>query len=170
MKISNSGMSKKTYEHIVENISRIKYDLEKGIVITPKGTNGTVCATTGYLRIKLNKKVVQVHQILAVLYFGEKCVGLQVNHKDGNKLNNLKNNLEVVSKRENIQHAFKSGLYINGSSFFNGSEVHTSKLNEEQVIFIRNSSEKNRELADKFKVHIVTIRDIKNYKTWKHIA
>ena len=35
---------------------------------------------------------------------------MTVNHKDGNRLNNNINNLEWVTLKENIQHAFKNGL------------------------------------------------------------
>jgi hypothetical protein len=44
-----------------------------------------------------------------------------VNHKDGNKLNNLLSNLEYVSNRENISHGFlskkTSSKYV-GVSFY----------------------------------------------------
>lgn len=39
----------------------------------------------------------------------------------------------------------------------------------EEALFIYKSSTANRSLANKFGVHIVTIRNIKNRKTWKHL-
>jgi hypothetical protein len=36
---------------------------------------------------------------------------LTVNHKDGNRMNNILDNLELVSLKENIQHGFENGLY-----------------------------------------------------------
>ena len=108
--MSNKGMSKEMYDFIISIKDDVKYDLDKGIVITPKGTNGTVCSTTGYLKFKKNKKTLQVHQFLAVLYFRESCVGMQVNHINGNKLDNRKSNLEVISQIDNIKHQWKTGL------------------------------------------------------------
>lgn len=36
---------------------------------------------------------------------------IQINHKDGNKLNNYYKNLELVTLQENIQHAVEQGLH-----------------------------------------------------------
>lgn len=151
-------MSLKMYEFIVENEHRLNYNLAEGKIITPMGTNGTVCTSTGYLRAKVNGKVLQVHQILAVKYFGKECVGFQINHKDGNKLNNLQSNLEICTQQENLEHQKNNNLF------------HSS-LNEDQVKYIRkNKSVGTRALADELGVDIRTIRNVINKVSWKHIA
>lgn len=105
-----NGMSIEMYNFIKENLHKLDYDLENGIVITPKGTNGSLCSSTGYLRVRVGKKVLQVHQILSVIYFGEECIGMQINHKDGNKLNNKINNLEAITQLDNLKHAKDNDL------------------------------------------------------------
>lgn len=164
------GMSKDMYDFIVQNRDCINIDLENGIITTPKGTNGTICSSTGYLRVKINKRLLQVHQILAVEYFGEKCIGMTVNHINGDKLNNKKENLEVISHRENVEHQWESGLAFN-----RGKEMR--KLSEDKVRYIRDSHvpfKKTGEntlsaLAEKFGVSKSTIKDIVNRATYKEI-
>ena len=56
---------------------------------------------------------------------------LQVNHIDGNKLNNHINNLEWVTCSENVKHAFNIGLKTQ-----RGEHNNLSKLTEEQVLEI----------------------------------
>ena len=46
-----------------------------------------------------------VHQIVAVAFRGEPDYGLEVNHIDGNKLNNVLSNLEYVTHKRNMEHA-----------------------------------------------------------------
>lgn len=104
------GMSREMYDHIREYIHKVKFNLELGEIETIRGTKGTVCTSTGYLRVKLGNKTCQVHQLLAVSYFGEDCIGKQVNHKDGNKLNNTRDNLELVTRQENVRHQHDNGL------------------------------------------------------------
>lgn len=110
--MSNKGMSEDMYNFIKDNLHRLTINTDKGIVITPKGTNGTVCSSTGYLKVKVNKKVIPVHQVLAVVYFGDACIGMQVNHRDGDKLKNFKDNIELVTRAENIQHQHDNGLAV----------------------------------------------------------
>ena len=106
-------MSRTMYEHLVKYKDSVKINVEEGTITTTRGTHGNVCSSTGYLRAKLGGKSIQVHQLLAVVYYGELCVGNQVNHKDGNKRNNRKENLEIVTQADNIKHQWDSGLSQN---------------------------------------------------------
>jgi len=45
-----------------------------------------------------------------ITFKGKIPPGLELNHKDGKKLNNNLSNLECISHRENIHHARKNGL------------------------------------------------------------
>lgn len=56
---------------------------------------------------------VRVHNLVAETFLGKKPFGSQVNHKDGNKLNNTPGNLEYISQTENLRHAFRTGLMKN---------------------------------------------------------
>lgn len=157
--MSNAGMSEQMFEFISSNLNRLTIDIEKGIITTPRGTNGTICSSTGYLRVKVNKKTLQVHQLLAVAYYGKSCVNMQVNHKDGDKLNNKKDNLELVTLQDNVRHAWKNNL---------ASNKHSRKLTDEQVSYIRNNHVPNRRrgeytvkyFMDEFNVSRHTIKQV----------
>lgn len=71
--------------------------------------------STGYLKANLNRNgkgnTKAVHVLVAEAFCGGKHPGMDVNHIDGNKLNNIASNLEWCTRKENMKHAYKNGLW-----------------------------------------------------------
>ncbi len=62
--------------------------------------------TKTYYRIKINKKMFQVHRIICEAFYGKpENSGYVVNHKDENPKNNNIENLEWVSQSKNMRHS-----------------------------------------------------------------
>ena len=116
----------------------------------------------GYLRARIGGKYYFVHRLVAELYIPNPENKPQVNHIDGNKLNNSVENLEWVSNDENRTHAVDLQLHAYGE------RVSSAKLNWDKVNYIRSHTNmSNNELAQMFGVTPRTIRLVKNYQTWK---
>ena len=74
-------------------------------------------------------KVAQLHRIILITFnYIPGCENLQVNHIDGNKHNNNINNLEWVTCKENIRHA-----YINKLSYQIGSSHTESTISDDTI-------------------------------------
>lgn len=123
----------------------------------------------GYLSVCLygfhkKGKTTFIHRIVAESFIKNKEKKLQVNHKNGIKTDNRLSNLEWVSASENGLHSYKNGL----SNCAKG-ESYKSKLTEKQVLEIRQSNLKQKELSELYNISIITISDIKRRRSWKHI-
>lgn len=105
-----------------------------------------------------------VHRLVAEKYLSNPNNYSQVNHKDGNKENNLVENLEWVNNLQNRIHATKNNLIVYGE------KCPWAKLTENEVREIRKDKNmSNSSLAKKYNVSRSTIRDIKMNKTWKRV-
>lgn len=64
-----------------------------------------------YLAHRGHQSAKFVHRLVANCFLLNADSTLEVNHKDGNKSNNCVENLEWCTHRENILHAFQTGLH-----------------------------------------------------------
>ena len=64
----------------------------------------------GYIRVYISRKTFALHRLIALTFLENSENKEQVNHIDGNKLNNSIQNLEWINNRENQIHKFKIGL------------------------------------------------------------
>lgn len=160
-------------------ITRCKYDLKFNYYVTDDGriwserTQKYLSAQydkNGYVKVQMRSTDNKSHRYSVhrlVLENFKPVQGmdkLQVNHKDGNKLNNSLNNLEWTTCKENINHAIENNLRatINGSA----------KLTPEQVIEIYRRSwngENNIKLGKEFGINPDQVGRIKNKKSWEKI-
>ena len=64
-----------------------------------------------YLSVGDKQKTYYIHRLVTEAFIGPIPKDMQINHKDGDKHNNDFGNLEIVTQKENMQHAREIGLY-----------------------------------------------------------
>lgn len=117
--------------------------------ITKRFLNPTL-SPSGYLTYSNNLGT--VHRLVAKSFISEIPEGMVVNHKDGNKLNNSVDNLEIITHSENVIHAYRNGLITP----LNGEKNHRSKITNEQYVEIAKcfkNYETNEQIAEKYNLH-----------------
>ncbi|HFI0463831.1 TPA: NUMOD4 domain-containing protein [Streptococcus suis] len=126
----------------------------------------------GYYKVVLTKNnkphYFRVCRLVAKAFIDNPENKPQVNHIDGNKINDHVSNLEWVTVQENITHSIKTGLKPVGEDCVN------VKLKEKDVIEIRRlyaNGEKNQvELAAMYNVTQGNIGFVVRRKIWKHVG
>lgn len=107
----------------------------------------------GYLRVSIHGKYQFIHRLVANAFIPNPDNKPQVNHKDTDKLNNNKSNLEWMTNIENTIHAYT----IN----------NRAKFSYEDIQDILSSSLTRLQLANKYNVPKITIHSIKQGKNMK---
>ena len=92
-----------------------------GLIHGPKGRPLAGAKTTsGYLQVSVRRDsndrriCYSAHRLVALAYVPNPLSLPQVNHKDGDKLNNKPDNLEWMTAKENIHHAISTGNFSMG--------------------------------------------------------
>lgn len=163
----------KNFEHYFVDESGNVYSKKRGNLrkLTP------ILTHYGYYDVGLSssKRIVKicVHRLVAQHYIDNPNNLPQVNHIDGNKLNNHVSNLEWCTPKDNLKHARDTGLNTsvpkpNGK----GSKNSRSKLTEDLVLEIRKKSSEgitHKQLSIEYNVAESTISGIVSRIRWKHI-
>ena len=109
----------------------------------------------GHMRLR------KVHQLVLESFTGPRPgVGWDACHCDGIKTNNAIGNLRWDTKQAN-----QADRVLHGTDS-RGVKCKTAKLTEQQVLEIRASSLRYREIADLYGIGISTVGRIKNQKSW----
>lgn len=121
----------------------------------------TFVSRNGYERVGFHggQTTIAVHRLVARAFCEGYANHLEVNHKDGDKLNNTADNLEWVTKSDNIKHAFSNGLKTHNR--------HNMIIQDEdlpQLLERRKAGETYRSIADDYGVDYRTMfKRLKEY-------
>lgn len=124
---------------------------------------------SGYINILLYKDGVRInsapHRLTAFAFIPNPENKPEVNHKDGNKLNNFSSNLEWSTSKENMLHAYSSGLTRRGI------DSYMSKLDEWQVRMIKyeHNEMTHQAVADLYDISRSAVCHIRKSRAWKHV-
>lgn len=125
----------------IPDYSRYAADMDGNIYALNYKNSGKIvmmhpCIRGGYYQTMLlgddgRYHTKKVHRLVCMAFYGKS--NLEINHIDGNKLNNCVENLEYCTHAENVQHAFDNGL----AKALRGEDNPTAKLTDKEVAEIR---------------------------------
>jgi len=101
------------------NVRSLNRHTSAGHLLKGKTLKQCLNKKTGYYYVDLNyngRKNSIVHRLVAIAFLGVRDSSIDVNHMDGIKTNNNIENLEWVSRTENMIHAVQTGLYPKGEN------------------------------------------------------
>lgn len=104
--ITKSGKVRNLDRCIIDFMGRRHYFKGKEIKININNSGYACC----HFSRNCKRKIMFIHRMIAELFVSNPENFSEVNHKDGNKMNNSIENLEWVTRSDNIKHAIYTGL------------------------------------------------------------
>lgn len=148
----------------VSSLGEVLY-VSKGTLIKPSKD------TKGYTRVNLylngKCKTKKVHRLVGCAFLDNGDNLPQINHMNGIKWDNRRENLEWCDQSHNQKHAYALGLKDN-----KGIKNGRATIDEKTAVDIKNMLLGNlthREIADIFQVSIHVVANIKNKKAWAYL-
>lgn len=144
----------------------------------------SISTTSVYNRVSIlvdgKRKRFHLHVLMAVAFLGldlrshgTSNFSLQVDHKDNNKRNNQLDNLEIVTKQENLTRAWKNGCYKNNGFASKGRPKNSlRKFSSDDVVKIKSLKEAGlsyRKIAEKFDCNHGAIYQILKGNTYQDL-
>lgn len=115
-----------------------------------------------YHRVRYNYVYLTVHRIVYQKFIGELDFTKQINHKDGNRLNNHYSNLELVTQSENGLHSFR---VLKRKPVYGNCKINFEVAEEIRIQRALGFSYKF--ISEKFNISKTSIADVLMCRTWK---
>ena len=110
--------------------------------------------STGYMRTMFNKKRYKTHRLIWIYHYGDIASNMQIDHINGNKIDNRIENLRVVNNQQNSFNSHNT----KGYSIKNGKYQAEIKINGKSKylgLFSNEIDARNAYLDAKRKYHIM---------------
>jgi hypothetical protein len=130
-----------------------------GRVLRPRVRSGYTRAALG---LPEGRRDVSVHHLVLESFVGPRPDGTECNHKNGVKTDNRPENLEWVSRVDNIRHGWDTGLYHASKGERNGR----SKLTWDEARAIRVSTGRVRDVGRQYGVSGYVVSQIRRGLLW----
>lgn len=160
----------------VSNLGRIRAAVTRrgvsaGKILRPRKSGD------GYFKVAMHKDLkrrnIGIHRVVAESFIGPPPSKLhEVNHINCNSEDNRASNLEWVTHRDNMRHAYRNGR-VTIPTIGGGEKVGNHKLLTEEVREIRGRLSRGdaaRRIAVDFGVTRGTIDQIRDGKTWASVS
>lgn len=121
---------------------------------------GYECIT---LRVSGKTKTLKIHRLVALAYLPNPKDLPEVNHIDGDKRNNHKDNLEWVTRSQNILHAYDNNLVVNRPRQLSEQDAH-------DICSLIETGAKISDIANMFGVSNSVISGIYQGKNYKWVS
>lgn len=154
----------------VSNLGRVKsYNLNKiGNILKPRTYSNYDSVVLTDKEGSFKKHM--VHRLVAYAFIQNPDNLPQVNHLDGNKHNNLVENLEWCTQQQNAKHAYNVLYPDKNKGEGNAFSILTNKIVLEIFEMTESGEYRHWEIAEKYGIDRSTVTDIARGKSWSHIT